>query len=420
MCASPGCFRGARLLVARGERAFTAGVFPVSSPARLNSYQDSFTALPVDRFSHSAALQYYQFIPDLSRFIQYASDRLCPAGDELCIARAKSLADAVSLDISYDAISHALKITALWPSKIRPLLVTSHPSCRTEVGVLTRDEPASLEPHELGIAGHLAVMGQDQRPSATLFSFPSRHRHSEATFSSSFLQPTGLHPTLQIQVTSGRPPVQDSYCSPHAYLTLPRTIFADRYQLADELFLRSKNLTALRHITQPVDLEAPDYALKAWGSAVLLELAPPDTKANEPWTAEVPLHLRYLSPGPGGYTPIEIPYPAVFWACTAEEGTKFPTSPFERVSLGYDGLFGPRTVFWHVDPQPKSGGRLTNTIKVPVLDTQKAGWVNIGSSVAILIGFGWLVWKLLVAYLRMGYVSGPLRGKKTDAEKKKQ
>ncbi len=185
--------------------------------------------------------------------------------------------------------------------------VTSRPGARTEVGLLAPDTPANLEPHELAVSGHLAVLGQDDQPSAALFSFPSRHRHSDAAFSCSFLEPTGLHPTLQLRVTSGRPPVEDSFCALHAYLTLPRTIFADRYQLADELFLQSKNLTALRHMTQPVDLEAPDYAVKLWGSAVLVELAPPTSKADHPWTAEVPLHLRYLAPAPGGYATVEIP-----------------------------------------------------------------------------------------------------------------
>jgi len=374
-----------------------------------------------DRFSHSAAFQYYYPLEDLSGFARYVSDQLSSTHD----GRLKRLRDADGLDISYDTISHTLKVTALWSHMTRPLLVTANPGHRTEVGVLGADFPKTLEPYELAVAGHLTVLGQDRKPSLTTFSFPSRHRHAESTFSSRFLQPTGLHPTLQLRVSSSRPPVDDPSCSLHAYLTLPRTVFADRYQLGDDLFLRSKNLTALRHATEPVDLEAPAYVMDLWGSAVLLELAPPRRPgADAPWTAEVPLHLRYLSPRAGGYDTARVPYPAVFWACAAEEGTKFPTNPFDRVNVGYDGLFGPRTVFWHVDPLPESGARLINFIKVPVLDTQKAGWVNVWTAAVIFLGFAWPVWRLVVAYLKTGYVSGSGPSEKTQdnsaSTKKKQ
>lgn len=263
-----------------------------------------------------------------------------------------------------------------------------------------------------------------------MFKFPARHRRVDgASFRTRVLAPAGLHPTLQIELDGGANSLQppntgDAECALHAYLTLPRTIFADKYQLSDPLFLGSKNLTALRYITQPVDLEAPEYVTNFWGSAALVELSPPPEATKEKdasWTAEVPLHLRYLSPAAGGYRDVELPYPAVFWACTTEEGTKFPSSPFERVNLGYDGLFGPRTVFWHVDPQPSQGsgggGRLTNAIRVPVLDVNKSGWVNTGTTAVVLLGFGWIVWKVLAVYLKTGY--GPAKQMK-GLEKKQQ
>jgi hypothetical protein len=107
----------------------------------------------------------------------------------------------------------------------------------------------------------------------------------------------------------------------------------------------------------------------------------------------------------------------VFWACTTEEGTKFPSSPFERVNLGYDGLFGPRTVFWHVDPAPLvPGGRLINEVQVPVLDMVKSGWVGAGTAAVVLFGFGWIVWKLVAVYLTTGY--GP--AKQMEALEKKE
>lgn len=386
------------------------------------SSQESFTTLPRDRFTHSAAYQYYQQSVDFSLFIEYAKQKLCSsANDQSCAARADRLAEASTLDVSYDAISHAVKVTATWPYQKQEVHATSRPQTRTEVGVLNSDRPGHLEPHELGISGLLTVLGQDKKPSATMFAFASRHRDAESGFHAEFLEPTGLHPTLKLNLESSKPPTEDAYCSPHAYFTLPKTIFADRHQLSDELFLASKNLTGFRYISQPVDLEAPEYVEKRWGSSLLLELSPPGHEKSESWTAEVPLHLRYLSPTQGGYTDIEVPYPAVFWACAAEEGTKFPNNPFEKVNLGYDGLFGSRTVFWHVEPRPALGrSSLTNTIKVPVLDTDKAEWVSGGTSLAVLLGFGWIVWKLLGVLAKSGYQNQPAQAAEAAKTKKKQ
>ncbi|KAF2966866.1 hypothetical protein GQX73_g6699 [Xylaria multiplex] len=364
-----------------------------------SSPSESFTKLPTDRFSHSTAFQYFQPLDTLTNLAIYAEQ------------------NAVSLDLSYDTISHAVKITTRWPEQHQELLIDSHPDHRTEVGILTPDSPPHLEPHELGVTGLLTVLGDDTKPSPVLFSFPSRHKDAGSTFSAAYLSPLGLHPTLQLRINFREPPLQDSSCSLHAYLTLPRTIFADKYQLGDELFLSSKNLTALRYISQPVDLEAPDYAMKLWGSSVLLELRPPNIQEDSPWTAEIPLHLRYLSPAEGGYSSINVPWPAVFWACNTEEGTKFVSSPFDRANLGYDGLFGPRTLFWHVTPELEGRGDFNHQIRVPVLDLKKTQWVSTGTAAVVLVGFAYIIFKLASVYWRTGHGSQKLA---TKSEKKKQ
>ncbi|KAI1812695.1 PIG-X-domain-containing protein [Poronia punctata] len=382
-------------------RSVFGDVLDCSSPS------ESFTKLPTDRFSHSTAFQYFHPLDVLPNL---------PAISEKH-AWAEGLASAVSLDLSYDAISHVVKVTVLWPEGPQRLLIESPPEHRTEVGILTPDTPAYVEQHELGVTGLLTVLGEDTKPSPVMFAFPSRHKNAESTFSSEFLQPWGLHPSMRLTIGSSKPPSPDASCSLHAYLTLPRTIFADKYQLDDDLFLASKNLTALRYISQPVDLEAPDYAMKLWGSSVLLELQPPSKQADSPWTAEIPLHLRYLPPSEGGYRVINVPWPAVFWACNAEEGTKFPNSPFDRVNLGYDGLFGPRTLFWHVNPRAGETGTLVNQIRVPVLDSNKTAWISTGTTAVVLLGFAYIVWKLVSVYSRTGYGR---REPATQSEKKKQ
>ncbi|KAL2137332.1 hypothetical protein VTI74DRAFT_3272 [Chaetomium olivicolor] len=372
---------------------------------------ESFTSLPKNGF------QYYQQLDSLSHFIQYAKDQLCRATDTSCFARLDDLSRASSLDISTDPVLEVLKITAVWPYQRQPVLATSRPKIRTEVGILSNDKPQTLEQHELGISGILTVLGQDSKPSPTMFTFASRHRNAESTFSAQFLTPTGLHPILQLHLSSPNPPPLSSSendstsCSPYAYITLPRTIFADKYQLADPLFLASKNLTSLRHITQPVDLEAPEYVMPQWGSSILVQLSPPgigphSSQTGEPseWTAQIPLHLRYLTPTSGGHSTIQVPYPAVFWACEPQEGVNFPPNPFEKGRVGYDALFEEGTVFWHVEPRPADGSsRLVNEVRVPVLDLDRAGWVNAGTAAAVMLGFAWVVWKLLGVWWREGY-----------------
>lgn len=189
----------------------------------------------------------------------------------------------------------------------------------------------------------------------------------------------------------------------HAYLTLPSSVFIDRYQFTDDLFLKSQNIIALRALSGSQDLEAPDWVVKSWGSAALFELALPSAPADGEWTATIPTHLRYVSSSansssllPAGKRELSIPAPAVFWACNAEEGTKFKTNPFDRDNLGYDGLFGTRTMFYHVPPAPVDAeGGLLLGLEAPVLEAEGAGWVVPATVVVIVLGFAWVVFKMV-------------------------
>ena len=199
-----------------------------------------------------------------------------------------------------------------------------------------------------------------------------------------------------------RPPSPN--CALHAYLTLPSILFPDKYQLSSPLFLASKNLRALRSIAGETDLEAPDWVVSKWGSTMLMELAPPTvTKPQSSpgsWNAEIPLHLRYLPPSSGGMTRLSIPWPIVFWACHAEKGTKMSVNPFDRIHLGYDGLFGPRTIFYHLQPDTSAGLTLTDDLEVPVLDLEHVTWIESGTVVAVLIAVVWVMLKLWAALRR--------------------
>lgn len=378
----------------------------------------AFTAVEPSESATGSTHHFYQTLGSLDSFINSLKDGFCKS-EEACQSRSKGLETAASLDFTFDATASVAKLTAFWPLQDQPLAIDTSSSRRTEVGILTSGSPPNMGPHDVGISGILTVLGEQKKPSATVFAFPSRHRLSGAQFSSQFLAPTGLHPSLQLSLSDSHPPVEDAGCLPYAYLTLPKTTFADRYQLDDDLFMASKNLTASRYTSLPVDLEAPAYTTETWGSNVLLQLAPPSSLEEQAWTAEVPLHLRYLEPSATGERAIEVPYPAVFWACPAEPGTNLDNNPFDRSKLGYDGLFGAETVFWHVKPQPADGGKLVNSINVPVLKDDAASWVGIGTTAAVALGFGWIMWKLVSSYIGSESEKPSSKNTKTSKDKKK-
>ena len=190
-------------------------------------------------------------------------------------------------------------------------------------------------------------------------------------------------------------------CALHTYLTLPSGIFADKYQLSstDEQFLQSHHLGGLRAVSGETDLEAPDWAVDKWGSSWLLELAIPEKeKKGEEFNITIPLHLRYQEPSQSGYRSISLPWPVVFWACTAEQGTLMAAAnPFDRVNLGWEGLFGPRTMFYQVSPSSESS-TVVETIRVPVLkvdgDATTKRIVEVGTVAVILAGTLWVLMKL--------------------------
>lgn len=372
------------------------------------------------RSSSSPSLYFYQELEHLDAFIGKVTKHACLGQDASCQDRLRDLRSASGLDISFDSATKLVRVAALWPLRDVDLSVSASSMQRTEIGIFGIDSPMNIQPHEVGVSGTLTVLGEHKEPSPAVFAFPARHREAQTSFSSKFLSPTGLHPALQLKLSTNLLPVQDAECAPFAYLTLPKAIFADRYQLADELFLASKNLTATRYVSQPVDLEAPAYTTKAWGSSVLLELAPPNVDAKEvAWTAEVPLHLRYLKPSPTGEVNIEVPYPVVFWACESGEGIDFGESPFDRKSLGYDDLFSSTTAFWHVKPNPEMGSRLTNSVTIPALKDGKASLIETGTAAAVALGFAWVLWKLFsAAKPSQGGASTATKQVKTGAKKR--
>lgn len=363
----------------------------------------------------SSASQYYQLLPSLKDLVTYIQQKICATSDPSCQTHAASLLSATYVDIDYDTISHALVLNVFWDrapdaESWTETIALCQKADHIEVGVLTSEK--AVDPEDLAFSGFLTVIGKDSKPSPTRFSFPARHHPLPSsapptpplTYTTSFRQPTGLHPTLLLSFPSASLTPPDETCALHAYLTLPAALFIDKYQLSDPLFLSSQHLTSLRSISGATDLEAPVWVVPEWGSAALLELAVPASPSSsnsdsdsashsrsssppnpgpDDWTVRIPLHLRYLSPNANasGLAPVAAPWPAVFWACRGEEGAKMAASPFDRVNLGYEGLFGPKTMFYHVPPAAANvssevGARLVEEIRVPVLDLDQAWYVE--------------------------------------------
>ncbi|KAL8997470.1 MAG: hypothetical protein Q9169_003250 [Polycauliona sp. 2 TL-2023] len=352
---------------------------------------------------------YYDQSSSLEPFMSYVQNKICSKQDSDCSRAAERLEKATYHDIDYDAESRNFVLTSLhhkspnlegWDEEIKP----RWNSAKTEVGVFASRPPT--EPQELSLDGHSTVIGEDERPKRTRFSFLSRHHPVPLTsgsgFSTTFPTPRGLHPTLRLTFPSPIVrPVQG--CALHTYLTLPSSFFIDKYQLASPNFLVANNLRGIRALLGETDLEAPKWVVKKWGSIVLLEIAHREPnqvvgpKSTEPqWHVDVPLHARYLPPAAGGAASVDLPWPIVFWACPAEEETDLHGSPFDRVNLGYESLFGPATTFCHFRQQPQvEGGRRVEQVQVPVMDLQESGWVENWTIGVVLLGALWVMYKLL-------------------------
>ena len=408
------------------------------------------------RFARTANFQYYSELPNVKSLVLYLQRQLCNYSDLSCLHSASLLNIADSIDIDYDSISHALTFTAFWSKQpditYDPISdstavdrwmidIRSRGTERVELGILSSE--AAQDPSELSLSGFLTVLGQDDRPKATLFSFPSRHhRLPDQKYTVSFDRPIGLHPILRISFPSASNLVEPtnkpagSVCALQTYLTLPSHIFIDKWAFLsnDPLFQKSHNLGQLHTVAGDTDLEAPDYVVKQWGSTALFSILTQEdnqtssssssSSDNRSWDVTIPMHLRYLTPHAGGFSDVDIPWPVVFWACTAEDGTKFPVNPFDRTQLGFEGLFGPRTMFYHVQPSPQDNqaGRLVETISLPVLNTQAMSQSTIENlTVAtILLGFLYVLWKVGPGLLGQVRGLGGAGGGRVDRDKKSQ
>ncbi|KFY63601.1 hypothetical protein V497_01966 [Pseudogymnoascus sp. VKM F-4516 (FW-969)] len=394
-------------------------LFDLEDKSLCQTPEISFTSLPSKTPQQSGAgYEYYLPHSQLSASgtppLQTYASRLCDS--TTCNTRVSSALSSAYIDLDFSSSTGVSKLTTFWPSQTWDSASVSKidHTDRVELGVLSNEKP--IREDDLNMSGFLTVLGESKAPAPTMFQFPSRHHAHSSRFSTAFIEPTGLHPTLKLSLGSSQPPKGREGCRLNAHLNLPRSVFPDKYQFRDALYLADKNLSALHYVTLPVDLEAPEYTMALWGSSLLVELAPP-APSEEAWTAEIPLHLRYLLPTESGYSTTSLPAPEVFWACDAGEESKLAVNPFDRVNLGYEGLFGEQTLFYHLKPEVSRGqGELYSEVQVPVLSTRFNTEMEIGTAVVVGLGFGWVLRKLWEVGKRSGYGRNEAEGKVVEKE----
>ncbi|RKF72075.1 Protein pbn1 [Golovinomyces cichoracearum] len=408
------------------EKAF--GGVDCTNPER------SFTSRKDEKFSN-LSYNYHTLLPSISNFVEHLIYKACPlllpSLSEYCREYATTLANASTLDISFNIKTNSLVLSYFRPVKTEsfsasiPTELRSQYNIRREIGLLaplsSPELYPSIKPGETSFAGFLSVISEDGDLKPTIFSFPSRHHSSDAKFRAYFLENCGLHPILELKVTDAEVPVENQDCGLYVYLILPRSLFIDKHQFSDPLFLSDKNIAGLQYIDENIDLEAPEYNVYSWGSSALMRLVQPviTQDLGTEWKAQIPTHLRYLLPSSNtsGFRYLENPYPVMFWACTPKEKPEFSVNPFDRTYLGYDDLFAPDTVFYHLSSKAaQTDGRLVNRLKVPVLDIDNSRWVENFTLIAVALGFAWIFWCLLKVLIGQGYKANM---KKTNCKEKK-
>ncbi|EMD91927.1 hypothetical protein COCHEDRAFT_1100837 [Bipolaris maydis C5] len=381
----------------------------VSSELKCSTTSQSATKVPVlsERFAMSASLQFYGHLGEIEGMKEDLQRTLCGGKEKgYCVDMVGEIVTARYVDVDYDTISRAVVVTAAWPHSRE-----GGKGWTDEIRLPSKD--TTVEIGVLSLEGNTDP--EDIQFEPTRFQTPTRHYPHYApsksptvkpsphplTYTTSLNQPTGLHPTLTLTFPAQNLTAPAPSCKLHTYLTLPSYLFIDQYQFNDSLFLASKHLKRLRSLSGATDLEAPDWAVTPWGSSALFELdVPKPEKIEYPeipegdWNVSIPLHTRYLPAAPSTHATVPVPWPVVFWACRAESGAQHPSNPFDRVHLGYEGLFGPKTRFMTVQPRVESEKELVEWIDVPVLDTRQAAWVRAGTMGVVFAAFLGLCWVL--------------------------
>lgn len=165
----------------------------------------------------SAAFQYYQPLASLHNFATYIQQSACRSSNCHCLEATDSLSSASSVDVDFDAISHAVVVTATWAQSPDGATWTETTRSQSEsdtieVGALNSEKAEEAE--ELSLGGFLTVLGENDKPSKLIGTFWQRYllTFPQALFSSPFPHATTPCPHLR-----SRQHFQPPFASPQAY-----------------------------------------------------------------------------------------------------------------------------------------------------------------------------------------------------------
>ncbi|EPY51172.1 pig-X [Schizosaccharomyces cryophilus OY26] len=143
-----------------------------------------------------------------------------------------------------------------------------------------------------------------------------QNKDQKNVYAAELVQPTGLHPKLQVNLKNLKPP--SKHCSLRGILHLPSTLFFDQYELSSMAEMNAGNLDHIIRIYGETDLEAPTYTLAGTGSVLWFQVFLNETNThNHALRLELPLHTRYQLPAEGSvYVDTSFYSPSFYWDCS--------------------------------------------------------------------------------------------------------
>lgn len=389
----------------------------------ISSYFDIHGLQKTSFIFASDSLSFFAPLQDLKKFTNRLQELLCINDDSNCIGQLAELAFADSFSFSYGTLpinakswqkDNDIVIEAFWNDRRRiadglgikqtELHKKEGANERVEIGLLSVHPDYNQPGFTWGLTGFSRNL-EEEKSEKLLFQYGTKHNPNRGTYSVDFERPTGLHPKHIVTLENAVSP--QTKCSLFAKYTFSKSLFLDKYQLA-ELDKPTPSRDAVGYLYElwgETDLEAPIWAVDGYGSEALVQIYVKNRPTDEiPGTFqfELPTHSRYEVPQINSTVVGEVqPWPVVFWACQSTEGEKeaYPApGAVETVHLGYETIFPESTAFHYLTPKIDAGKILQSEFDIPVAPFSSYETVQLVTLVAILAGFFYLIYELVIRY----------------------
>lgn len=249
----------------------------------------------------------------------------------------------------------------------------------SELGIFTIESQST--PDDLILSGVRILLNDDSDDNnqnetknvyRTVFHVKPRHRCLKKAEANVQILLNGLRPILSIESVPETPVDQDiDQCDLFVYLTLQKSVFADRYQLPDGLKVLGQFGTK--------NLEFPEYSLDQWGTEFLLQWTDPFTSVMN-----LTLHTRYQLPNQTfDMVRTEVDNAILFYACDATiDPQLLSNSVFDNkraIGGSFERFFTDDSVFYHLSE------RKYHEVAIPTLQGNPV-WINLVTLLALICG----------------------------------